>query len=60
MVLGMFNLIIYLEIMVVKNKTHKEVLFIQNCRFCFVIIVSPCKSRWSFSAEHVFSVQFLL
>ena len=45
MVLEILNVMIYLEIRVVKNKTHKKVLFIQNCRFCFVIIVSPCKSR---------------
>lgn len=60
MVLEMLNVAICLEIKVVKNKAHKKVLFNQNCSFCFVIIASPCKSRWSFSAEHVFFEEFLL
>lgn len=42
MVLEMLNLIAYLEIMVLKNKTQKKVLIIQNCRFSFAITASPC------------------
>lgn len=52
MVSEMLNLMVYLEIMVNRNKTQKTWLFIQNCSFSLVVIVSHCKSRWNFSAEY--------
>lgn len=59
MVFEMLNLVIYLEMRVLKKKAHKKVLFNQTCSCCFVIITFPCKSRSS-SAELVFFEGFLL